>query len=161
MKIIDQIEQLSEQESEPDVEFRQSLIKTEQMSSSDSEEKLSPIKRDPNRTLNKEEVEEINISLPTAYKGQHQDVHENQISIQSISDSFSRDVWYSLVVWVPADGSRVLQNVNMSDNQTLESKGLLNDVIIDTSMNLLNCQFPEHTRQQNFAANVFETNTWF
>ena len=31
----------------------------------------------------------------------------------------------------------------MSDKQILESKGWLNDVIMDTSMNLLKCQFPE------------------
>ena len=31
----------------------------------------------------------------------------------------------------------------MSDKQILESKGWLNDLIMDTSMNLLKCQFPE------------------
>ena len=140
MKIVEQIEQLSEHESEPDVEI--CTRKTEQMS--DAESELSPIKRDPDMTLNKEEdVEDIPISVPIFDEHQQQDVEKNQISIQSINDSFSRDVRYSLEVWVPADGLRVLQNLNMSDKQILESKGWLNDVIMDTSMNLLKCQFPE------------------
>ena len=91
-------------------------------------------------TLNKEEdVEDIPISVPIFDEDQQQDVDKNQISIQSINDSFSRDVRYGLEVWVPADGSRVLQNLK----QILESKGWLNDVIMDTFMNLLKCQFPE------------------
>ena len=89
---------------------------------------LSPIKRDPDMTLNKEEdVEDIPISVPIFDEDQQQDVDKNQISIQSINDSFSRDVRYSLEVWVPADG---LQNLNMSDKQILESKGWLNDLIM-------------------------------
>ena len=39
--------------------------KTEQMSDAESEKELSPIKRDPDMTLNKEEdVEDIPISVP-------------------------------------------------------------------------------------------------
>ena len=63
MKIVEQIEQLSEHESEPDVEI--CTRKTEQMSGAESEKELSPIKRDPDMTLNKEEdVEDIPISVP-------------------------------------------------------------------------------------------------
>ena len=89
------------------------------------------------------DVEDIPISVPIFDEDQQQDVDKNQISIQSINDSFSRDVRYSLEVWVPADGLRVLQNLNMSDKQILETKGWLNGVIMDTSMNLSKCQFPE------------------
>ena len=63
--------------------------------------------------------------------------------MHTLSESFSKDMRYSLEVWIPADGEKVIQNLNMTDKQILETKGWLNDVIIDSAMRLLQCQFPE------------------
>ena len=57
--------------------------------------------------------------------------------------SYSRDIRYSLEVWVPADKQKLFVNLNVNDRNILNSKDWLNDTIIDASLSLLRYQFPD------------------
>ena len=50
---------------------------------------------------------------------------------------------YSLEEWVPADRLKLYHNLNIHEKRILESKQWLNDIIIDSSVNLLSFQFPD------------------
>ena len=60
-----------------------------------------------------------------------------------IDESLSRDVRYSLEVWVPADKEKLFENLNVSDRQLLTSnEDWLNGTLIDAAMQLLKFQYP-------------------
>lgn len=84
---------------------------------------------------------------------QQEDIGQTQqpesISFDNILSStpntqLKKDIHYSLEVWVPADKLKLFHNLNMHERNILKSKKeWLNDVIIDSAMNLLQYQFPD------------------
>ena len=54
-----------------------------------------------------------------------------------------KDIRFSLEVWVPADRIKLHHNLNIQEKRILESKQWVNDIIIDSAMNLLSYQFPD------------------
>ena len=67
-------------------------------------------------------------------------------------ESLSRDVRYSLEVWVPADKEKLFENLNVSDRQLLTSnEGWLNGTLIDAAMQLLKYQYPSIAGLQSSA----------
>ena len=68
---------------------------------------------------------------------------ENVIASTPHSE-LQKDIRYSLEVWVSADKEKLFHNLNINERNILQSKkGWLNDVIIDSAMNLLQFQFPD------------------
>ena len=60
-----------------------------------------------------------------------------------IDESLERDIQYSNEVWVHADKEKLMVNLNVTERDLITSKGWLNGSIIDASMSILQCQFPE------------------
>jgi len=75
-------------------------------------------------------------------------IEKNDISFENVATStpnsdLRRDIRYSLEVWVAADKEKLFHNLNITEKNILQSKLWLNDIIIDSSMNLLQYQFPD------------------
>ena len=73
---------------------------------------------------------------------------QNEISFDKVITSTSksdlkRDIRYSLEVWVAADKNKLFHNLNINEKRIMQSKQWLNDIIIDSAMNLLTYQFPD------------------
>ena len=73
---------------------------------------------------------------------------QTDISFEKVTTSMpksdnKRDTRYSLEVWIPADGMKLFHNLNIAEKKILKSKQWLNDIIIDSSMDLLQYQFPD------------------
>lgn len=86
---------------------------------------------------------DLKLEEDIAKEKQSQTIADAVSVITPDDDSFSKDVRYSLDVWIPADKEKLFYNINVSDRNILQSKAWLNDVIIDSSMNLLKYQFPD------------------
>ena len=67
----------------------------------------------------------------------------DQINIDQLEGSFSKDGRYSMELWVAADKENIFHNLNTREIDILDSKACLNDIIKDGSMNLLKYQFPD------------------
>ena len=60
------------------------------------------------------------------------------------NSELQKDIRYSLEIWIPADKQKLFHNLNINERNILQSKkGWLNDVIIDSAMNLLQYQVPD------------------
>ena len=73
---------------------------------------------------------------------------QNEISFDKVITStpkfdLKRDIRYSLEVWIAADKNKLFHNLNMNEKRIMQSKQWLNDIIIDSVMNLLTYQFPD------------------
>ena len=64
---------------------------------------------------------------------------ENVITSTPNSE-LQKENWYSLEVWVSADKEKEFHNLNLTSATFYNQKGWLNDVIIDSAMNL-RCSF--------------------
>ena len=67
----------------------------------------------------------------------------DQINIDQLEGSFSKDGRYSMEVWVAADKENIFHNLKTREIDILDSKACLNNIIIDGSVNLLKYQFPD------------------
>ena len=73
---------------------------------------------------------------------------QNKVSFGKVITSTPRsgikmDIRYSLEVWIAAVKNKLLHNLNINKKRILESKQWLNDIIIDSAMNLLSYQFSD------------------
>ena len=72
------------------------------------------------------------------------DISFENIITSTPNSELQKDIRYSLEVWIPADKQKLFHNLNINERNILQSKkGWLNDVIIDSAMNLLHYQFPD------------------
>ena len=72
------------------------------------------------------------------------DISFKNIITSTPNSELQKDIRYSLEVWIPADKQKLFHNLNINERNILQSKkGWLNDVIIDSAMNLLHYQFPD------------------
>ena len=72
-------------------------------------------------------------------------VRQNDFSFDNIVTStpksdLKRDI---PEVWIPADKVKLFNNLNINEKRILTSKQWINDIIIDSAMNLLAYQFPD------------------
>ena len=73
---------------------------------------------------------------------------QNEISFDKVITStpksdLKRDIRYSLEVWIAAEKNKLFHNLNINEKRIMQSNQWLNDIIIDSAMNLLTYQFPD------------------
>ena len=89
-------------------------------------------------------IDEFESRLKKGAIDQLADISFENIITSTPNSELQKDIRYSLEVWIPADKQKLFHNLNINERNILQSKkGWLNDVIIDSAMNLLHYQFPD------------------